>query len=359
MFRRTFLAGLAATPARAADETVYWNAWGGDPRTNDFIAWTNERMQALHGITVRHVKLTDTAEAVARVLAEKSAGRLEGGSVDLIWINGANFLAMKQQGLLHGPVLNQLPNAKRLTEEVRSLAAADFTIPTEGYEIPWRLARIVFIHTKPNPPPSMAAMLDWSKANPGRLTHPTARNFLGATFLKQALVEFAPDKSALQRPATDAAMAPLWTWYRALRPNLWRGGKAFPETDAAQQTLMNDSELDLIISFDPSAAAIGVRDGTLPPTARAVGLAGGTIGNLSFVAIPFNAAHKQAALLLCDFLLSPEAQTHAADPASLALPPLINLPAQPPQPDLGPALPEPHPSWMTALTAAWEKLVNA
>ncbi len=44
-------AGLAApaladswddTLAAARGQTVYWNAWGGDARTNDFIAWASE-----------------------------------------------------------------------------------------------------------------------------------------------------------------------------------------------------------------------------------------------------------------------------------------------------------------------------
>jgi ABC-type uncharacterized transport system YnjBCD substrate-binding protein len=55
------------------------------------------------------VKLDDTANAVAKVLAEKAAGKNEGGSVDLIWINGENFASMKRQepadvaGLDHRP----------------------------------------------------------------------------------------------------------------------------------------------------------------------------------------------------------------------------------------------------------------
>src|SRR3984957_10776675 len=100
--RRTLLAASAAAlanptlanPAFAAawDDTVraargqevFWNAWAGDDRTNAFIAWTAERMKVLHDVQVRHVRLRDTSEAVARVVAEKSAGRDEGGSVDLI-----------------------------------------------------------------------------------------------------------------------------------------------------------------------------------------------------------------------------------------------------------------------------------
>jgi putative thiamine transport system substrate-binding protein len=52
---------------------------------------------------VVHVKLDDTANAVAKVLAEKAAGKNEGGSVDLIWINGENFASMKRQELLMAP----------------------------------------------------------------------------------------------------------------------------------------------------------------------------------------------------------------------------------------------------------------
>ena len=78
---------------RAKGQTVYWNAWGGDERTNAFIAWVGDEVKRRYGVRVQQVKLKDTAEAVTRVVAEKSAGRNANGSVDLIWINGPNFLA--------------------------------------------------------------------------------------------------------------------------------------------------------------------------------------------------------------------------------------------------------------------------
>jgi putative thiamine transport system substrate-binding protein len=81
--------------AEADGQTVYWNAWGGSTNTNDFIAWVGERVQEDYGVTLEHVKLTDTADAVTRVLTEKQAGEDDDGAVDMIWINGANFAAMK------------------------------------------------------------------------------------------------------------------------------------------------------------------------------------------------------------------------------------------------------------------------
>ena len=87
-------------------------------------------MQARHGIELVHVKLTDTAEAVARVVAEKAAGRTEGGAVDLIWINGENFASMKAQDLLFGPFAQDLPNFRYVDTEGKPTTLVDFTVPT-------------------------------------------------------------------------------------------------------------------------------------------------------------------------------------------------------------------------------------
>jgi len=89
----------------AKGQTVYWNAWGGSEEINAYISWVGSRVKEDHGVTLKHVKLASTADAVSRVLAEKAAGRSSNGSVDLIWINGENFAKMKENGLLFGPLL--------------------------------------------------------------------------------------------------------------------------------------------------------------------------------------------------------------------------------------------------------------
>ncbi|WP_369675588.1 hypothetical protein, partial [Enterococcus faecium] len=83
---------------------------GGDPQINNYIDWLAEQVKQRYNINLQHIKLTDTSEAVSRVLAEKSAGNHHAGKVDLIWINGANFAAMAQHGLLRANWAQQLPN---------------------------------------------------------------------------------------------------------------------------------------------------------------------------------------------------------------------------------------------------------
>lgn len=383
------LALMLATPVLADDwqatldaargQTVYWNAWGGDERTNAFITWVGQETERLYGVSVEQVKLTDTAEAVTRVLSEKAAGQDDGGSVDMIWINGPNFLAMKEQGLLHGPFAADLPNARYLDLSPSSPNAVDFTVPVDGMESPWRLAKFVFTYDSARvdaPPQSMAGFADWAAAHPGRFTHPDPANFMGATFLKQALIELAPDPAVLQQPVTDAAFAaaaaPLWAWYDALRPNLWRGGDSFPENQSVQQQLMNDGEVDMAMSFDPASTAAAIAQGLLPETARVFVPRGGSIGNVSFVAIPYNAANAEGAEVVANFLLDPATQAHmqnievlgsfsVLDPARLdagaraAFAALPTAPALPALEDLGPTLLEPHASWMSRLTEEWAR----
>ncbi|MEQ9689207.1 MAG: ABC transporter substrate-binding protein, partial [Bauldia litoralis] len=247
------------TLSRADGSTVYWNAWGGDERTNAFIAWVGDEVAERYGVTLRHVKLADTGEAVTRVLAEKAAGKDSGGSVDLIWINGANFLSMKEQGLLHGPFSESLPNYAYVDTTDKPSNVVDFTVPVDGMESPWRMAQIVFAYDTARlseVPKSIPAFLDWAAHHRGRFAHPNVRDFLGATFLKQALYELAPDPADLQQPATDetfgSVTAPLWAWYDELRPLLWRGGEQFPESGPAARQLLDDAEIDLTISFDPA-----------------------------------------------------------------------------------------------------------
>ena len=363
----------------ARGQTVYWNAWAGDQRTNAYIAWVGEQVQKRYGITVQQVKLQDTAEAVTRVVAEKAAGRTSGGTVDLIWINGPNFLSMKQQGLLYGPFTRFLPNKALVDMVGKPSNGVDFTVPVDGLESPWRIAQIVYLYDSARVSDlfrSVPGMLDWAKRHPGRLAHPNVRNFLGVTFLKQALYELTADAAVLQQPATDenfaAVTAPLWTWYDALRPLLWREGREFPENGPAAVTLLNDGEIDVTLAFDPAVAASSIATGLLPKSARVAVLEKGTIGNTSFVAIPFNAAHKEAAMVVADFLLDPEAQARAQNIDFLGSFSVLDIerlpaadkkrfadlpqnPALPTSAELGKVLLEPHASWMTRIIAEYQK----
>ena len=131
----------------AKGQTVYFNAWGGDQAVNGYLEWVAGETKRRFGVDVVQVKLDDTATAVAKVVAEKAAGKSQGGSVDLVWINGENFAAMKRQGLLlTSPWADQLPNSRFVDSEDKPTVRSDFTVPVDGLESPWGMAKLVFFY---------------------------------------------------------------------------------------------------------------------------------------------------------------------------------------------------------------------
>lgn len=356
---------------------MYFDAWAGDSRFNAFIAWVGRRVAACCDITLRQVPLSSTSEAVTQVIAEKAAGQNRHGTVDLIWINGPNFYALKRRRLLYGPFTQELPNSRWVARDRSN--RYDFTVAVDGYESPWRRAQLVFIYDGAyvkHVPRDIRAFPAWAKRHPGRFTFPQVQNFLGVAFLEQALYALTANPAVLARPVREIdfakATAPLWAWYDRLRPYLWRHGREFPASGPAERQLLADGEIDLMPSFSPTEAAADVEADRLPKTVRTYVLTHGTIGNTSFVAIPYNSPHKAGAMVVANFLLSPAAQARAGNIRYLGGPTVLDLaklgPAQrglfeslpgspwmPPAAALRHVLPEPHPSWARRLAAAWER----
>jgi putative thiamine transport system substrate-binding protein len=359
---------------KARGQTVYFNAWGGGSNINAYIQWAGSEVQKRFGVTVAHVKVTDTADVVKRVRGEKAAGKLSGGTVDMVWINGENFLAMKNEGLLMGPFAEQLPAYAYVDVQGKPTTRIDFSEPVAGMEAPWGMAQLTFfVDSKrvPKPPQNPAELLAFAKAHPGRVTYPRLPDFHGTTFVKQLLLDLSPDRSALYQPVTPEALAtataPLWKYLDALHPHLWRKGKQCPQNAAAVRQMMADGELMLGITFNPNEAANEIAAKRLPTSVRSYQFKSGTIGNTHFLAVPFNANAKEGAQVFINFLMGAEAQARKADIAVWGDPTVLDVAALPPQqrahfaakPLAGqvltaaPTLPEPHGSWVAPIERAW------
>ncbi|MFT5636567.1 MAG: putative thiamine transport system substrate-binding protein, partial [Cognaticolwellia sp.] len=178
---------------RAKNNAVYFHAWGADPQINSYIQWLAKRVKQEYSIDLRHVKLTDTSEAVSRVLAEKSANNHQQGQVDLVWINGENFASMAKYQLLAQGWVSQLPNFWLTNPSENEAMTRDFGLPTQGMEAPWGQASLTFYYTpsinvnKPintyqdsirHAPKNISQLLTWAKQNPGRFTYPKPPDFL-------------------------------------------------------------------------------------------------------------------------------------------------------------------------------------
>ncbi|WP_017444232.1 ABC transporter substrate-binding protein [Gayadomonas joobiniege] len=368
--------------AAFAEQTVYFYAWGGSPQVNQYLQWAKQELATEKGIHLQHVKLADTSDAVSRILAEKAAGNLQSGSVDLLWVNGENFASMLKHNLLAEPWVDQLKNFSLTRPEKNPAVLKDFGIATEKREAPWGKAALVFYYHSGRvnqPPKQLSQLIPWLKKYPARFTYPRPPDFYATSFLKYAisvLNEHQADsiKQQLYQPVTEKSFnilaAPLWHFLDELHPLLWRQGRYFPSSGAQMQRLVDDQAIYLSYTFTAAEVPAAVSQYNLPPQIRTYAMQDGSLSNIHFVAIPFNAKHKTAAKQVADFLLSPKAQAKKqqievwGDQTVLDMSALNNSqramfntlqrhPSALPANTEFKLLSELHPSWVDKLNSAW------
>jgi putative spermidine/putrescine transport system substrate-binding protein len=295
--------------------------WGGSPSTNTYVnGYVAPRVKELYGIKLRQVPVTDISEVVSKILVEKQAGKNSGGKADLLWINGENFRTAKRNRLLYGPFADKLPS-QGFVDWDRPSVYNDFGEPVEGMESPWGSAQVVMIYdTKrtPQPPATVGELLAWVREHPGRFAYPAPPDFTGSVFVRHVFYHVSGDVAFWQGPLDkkqfEKVAGECFQLLRDLSPYLWRKGKTYPENPERLGHLFADGEVDFAISYLPAEASKKIHDGLYPDTVRTYVFKEGTISNTHFLAIPFNAGDKEGAMVVADFLLSPEAQLKKADP---------------------------------------------
>ena len=368
--------------AEAEGTTVTWALWGGSDLINTHVDEAiGGPLAERYGLTLNRVPLENTADAVNKVLSEKAAGLDSGGSVDLIWINGENFRTLKEGDLLFGPFTQILPNSQYV-DESNPAVGFDFGVPTDGYESPWASFQWVFEYNAATvgntPPTTYEDLRAWIEANPGRFTYPAPPNHVGMGFVRQLFYWAAgspdPFLGEFDQAVYDEYAPVVWEYLNGIEPYLWREGQTYPEL-AAMANLLANQEIDFAMEYDSSRASTYIRQGIYPDTIRTLVFDTGTIANVSYVAIPYNAENVAGALVLANFLLSPEYQISITDPEVLgwkmAIDPtrltaeeqaqlaaieqgVATLPA-----DVlsAAALPESSVGWVDAMEAGWEENV--
>jgi putative spermidine/putrescine transport system substrate-binding protein len=305
----------------ARGQTVDWYMWGGSPAINQYVnGYLASALKKEYGIELRQVPVKDIAEVVSKLVVEKQAGKDSGGSVDLMWINGENFRTCKQHKLLYGPFVDKLPN-EQYVDWTNPTVRSDFGTPVEGMESPWGSAQMVMIYDTartPQPPRSVPELLAWIQANPGRFTYPAPPDFTGSVFVRQLFYHVAGSVDTWQgnyseEEFTKAAEA-TYTLLRDLKSSLWRRADTYPESPVRMNTLFADGQIDFSFSYHQGEASRNILDGLFPATVRTFVFDEGTIANTHFVAIPYNAKDKAGAMVVANFLLSPEAQLEKAKP---------------------------------------------
>lgn len=303
---------------QAHGSTIRMMMWDGDPLINAYMRdYVATRLQTDHGIRLEIVG-GQGREIVNKLMVDLEAGRNQ-GDIDLVWINGENFYQLRKLTALYGPFTDRLPN-NELIDWSNPFIAFDFQQSVDGFECPWGNVQFALIYHSERiatPPQTLDELTSWIHQNPGRFT--LDHGFTGMTFLKSLLYHFAEKPESLHGNFSDAAYTQaaekLWKWMRDVQPNLWRKGEVFPDGVAQMHQLMSQGEIDFSMSNNDGEVDNKVEQGILPPAAKAYVPEFGSIRNSHYLGIPWNAVNKTGAMVVCNLLISPDAQLEKARPA--------------------------------------------
>ena len=303
--------------AEANGQTVNWYLWGGSTSTNNFIDNEIAQRAAEYGITINRVGVNNITEAVNMVIAEKQAGKDEGGTADLFWANGSNFMMMQQAGVMFPGWAEALPNSKSYVNWDDYSIAYDMGFPVDGQESPWMTAQLQVIYdsarlSEEDLPKNYTELLEWAKANPGRFTFPAPPDFTGTRFIKGGIYELTGGyegytEEGMTKEDFAAKAQPMFDWLEEIKPYLWREGSTFPQSNNDNYTLFNNGEVDFALTLNGMGISASINEGTFPSTAK-VYCMDTSISDTNYVSIPYNSSNKAAALVIANILLEPEVQ---------------------------------------------------
>jgi putative spermidine/putrescine transport system substrate-binding protein len=317
----------------ARGTTVYWMHWRGDPAINEYVdEFVTKRMAELYGVTVVPID-GQGSQIYSKLLLDQQAGTAANGKIDLVWINGETFHQLRESDLLYGPFAQKLPNY-RYVDTDNPIIKYDFEQPTDGYESPWGCVQFALIYNSekvPDPPRTIPALKQWIIAHPGKFTYDAS--FTGVTFMKTLLYGLSGGVAQFQGKYDSALYAQkiqlVWNFLNDIKPYLWKQGKTYPENVAKLHSLFANQEVYFTMSDNDGEVDNKIAQGVLPGFAKAYIPEEGTIANTHYQGIPFNAANKAGAMVLCNFLLSPEAQYEKLKPAVWADGTVLNVSALP------------------------------
>jgi putative spermidine/putrescine transport system substrate-binding protein len=300
--------GISAPSSQAATTTIrlYVSA-----DTNILDLWEKTLVPAFNKEYPNYdVKVTfdrngaNDAQTLAKITAAVAKKRDPG--IDLI--DGGMTTTLGTSGLLFPLAGNLLPNLKMVPK----------VLVTNGKGgIPYRASTVLMAYNSKNvktPPKSLAEVLTWIKANPGKFTYNApSGGGSGYSFVQTVLDSQLSSSEVLKlQTAADKEIQTKWNkgWdiLRGLNKFTYGQNGTYPTNNAGTLDLLAKGLVDLAPVWSDQIAS-AIKAGTMPKDIKYYGISGPSLtGGPAFLGIPATGKNRSAARFLVNWVLSPAAQ---------------------------------------------------
>jgi len=300
--------GISAPSSQAATTTIrlYVSA-----DTNILDLWEKTLVPAFKKEYPNYdVKVTfdrngaNDAQTLAKITAAVATKRDPG--IDLI--DGGMTTTLGTSGLLFPLAGNLLPNLRMVPK----------VLVTNGKGgIPYRASTVLMAYNSKNvktPPKSLAEVLTWIKANPGKFTYNAPSGGGSGYSFVQTVLDSQLSASEVQKlqttgdKETQAKWNKGWDILRGLNKFTYGQNGTYPTNNAGTLDLLAKGLVDLAPVWSDQIAS-AIKAGTMPKDIKYYGISGPSLtGGPAFLGIPATGKNRSAARFLVNWVLSPAAQ---------------------------------------------------
>jgi len=252
---------------------------------------------------------TDDGTTLARIGAAVKGRHWPG--IDLV--DGGLVTTMALAGLNQPVSKATAPNLKRIN--------GDLLVPVKGAAIPYRGSSVVLAYNSDkvkSPPKTLAALLDWIRANPGKFTYNSPNSGGSGYSFAETVVDSFLSAATLKGmdQGYDPSLEPNWKqgldFLHSLNKFMYGNG-VYPNGNAAVLQLLGQGQIWVApVWSDQSLTAL--KTGQLGSNIKLTQISNPSFtGGAAYLAVPKTARHKKVLYKFVNYILSPAAQQMIVD----------------------------------------------
>jgi putative spermidine/putrescine transport system substrate-binding protein len=301
------LIAMAPTPASAANTIRLYI--GADTNVKDL--WEKALLPEFYKVYPDYnVEITydrngqNDAQTLAKVVASKATRKDPGMDI----IDGGMTVQLGGAGMLWRGTSGLLPNLKNVPQVL---------IKNGKGGIPYRASLVLLAYNSKNvktPPKTLAELLAYAKANPGKFTYNAPSGGGSGYSFVQTVIDSNLTKKEIEALVTlpNKPLQEKWEkgfeTLRALNKVTYGQNGTYPVNNAATLDLLAKGLVDIgPVWSDQIASAL--KSGTMPKDIKTTTISNPSFtGGPAFLGIPNNSPNRNAARVLVNWVLSPAAQ---------------------------------------------------